>query len=64
MSDVNTEPWSEKQIEEWEHNQWLEAQDQRLEVQEMGDDIYKSKEDNEEMEDDPFEEEERRRWQK
>ena len=42
----------------------MEAQDQRLEVQEMGEDIYKSKKDNEEMEDDPFEEEKRRRWQK
>ena len=56
MSEENAEPWSEEHIEEWEHNRWLK-------IQEMGDDFYKDEEDVEEMEGDPFEEEERRRCQ-
>ena len=56
MNEENAESWSEEQIEEWEHDRWLK-------IQEMGDDFYKDEEDNEEMEVDPFEEEERVRWQ-
>ena len=60
MNEENKEPWSEEQIEEWEHDKWLE-------MQEMGGEIYKPdfkflKED--ETEDIPFEEEKRRKWQK
>ena len=53
MNEDSAEAWSEEQIEEWEHDRWLK-------IQEMGDDFYK---DNEEMEVDPFEEEEKVRWQ-
>ena len=53
MNEDSAEAWSEEQIEEWEHDRWLK-------IQEMGDDLYK---DDEEMEVDPFEEEEKVRWQ-
>ena len=53
MNEENAESWNEEQIEEWEHERWLK-------IQEMGDDFYK---DDEEMEVDPFEEEEKVRWQ-
>ena len=33
MNEENEEPWSEEQIEEWEHDKWLK-------MQEMGGEIY------------------------
>ena len=56
MSEENAEPWSDAQIEEWEHDIWLK-------IQEIGNDFYNDEEEDKEMEGDPFEEEERRRWQ-
>ena len=53
MNEEGAESWSEEQIEEWEHDRWLK-------IQEMGNDFYK---DDQDMEVDPFEEEERVRWQ-
>ena len=53
MSEENAESWNEEQIEEWEHDRWLM-------IQEMGNDFYK---DDQDVEVDPFEEEERVRWQ-
>ena len=53
MNEENAESWNEEQIEEWEHDRWLK-------IQEMGDDFYK---DDEEREVDPFEEEEKVKWQ-
>ena len=50
MSEENAESWDEDQIEAWEHDRWLM-------MQEMGNNFYK---DNEV---DPFEEEERVKWQ-
>ena len=60
MREENDEPWSDEQIEEWEHDRWLK-------IQEMGvtynPNFNKDEEDEEEMEGDLFEEEERRRLQ-
>ena len=53
MNEDSAEAWSEEQIEEWEHDRWMK-------IQEMGNDFYK---DDEDVEVDPFEEEERVRWQ-
>ena len=33
MNEENEDPWSEEQIEEWEHDKWLK-------MQEMGGEIY------------------------
>ena len=53
MNEDSAEAWSEEQIEEWEHDRWLK-------IQEMGNDFYK---DDEDVEVDPFVEEERVKWQ-
>ena len=55
MSEENDESWTEDQIEEWEHDRWLE-------MQEQGNDFYEDDQDQDE-EVDPFEEEERVKWQ-
>ena len=57
MSEVNTETWSDEQIEEWEHDRWWK-------IQEMGDAFYKDEKDDKEMEGDPFEEEDGRKKKK
>ena len=57
MSCGNAESWDEEQIETWEHNRWLL-------MQELGDDYYKlHSRDDQDSEEDPFEKEERGRWQ-
>ena len=53
MNEDSAESWSEEQIKKWEHDRWLK-------IQEMGNDFYK---DDEDKKVDPFEEEERVRWQ-
>ena len=57
MSWGNAESWNEEQIEAWEHDRWLL-------MQELGDDYYKlHNRDDQDSEVDPFEEEERVKWQ-
>ena len=57
MSWENAESWDEDQKEAWEHDRWLL-------MQELGDDYYKlHNRDDEDIEEDPFEEEERVKWQ-
>ena len=57
MSLENADSWDEDQIEAWEHDRWLL-------MQELGDDYYKlHNRDDEDIEEDPFEEEERVKWQ-
>ena len=57
ISEENAESWDEDQIEAWEHDRWLL-------MQELGDNFYKlHNRDNHDSEVDPFEEEERVKWQ-
>ena len=57
MSWGNADSRDEEQIEAWEHDRWLL-------MQELGDDYYKlQNRDDEDIEEDPFEEEERVKWQ-
>ena len=56
MSEEKAESWDSKQIEACEHDQWLL-------MQELGDDYYKIHRNDHDSEEDPFEEEERVRWQ-
>ena len=57
MSVENAESWDEDQIKAWEHDRWLL-------MQELGNDYYKlHNRDDHDSEVDPFEEEERVKWQ-
>ena len=57
MSGEKAESWDADQIEAWEHDRWLL-------MQELGEDYYKlHNRDDQESEEDPFEIEERMRWQ-
>ena len=57
MSGGKAESWDSEQLEAWEHDRWLL-------MQELGDNYYKlHSRDNQDSEKDPFEAEERVRWQ-
>ena len=60
MNGENEEPWSEAQIEEWEHDKWLEMQEMEGKIYDPGFNFLKM----EEMEDDPFKEEDGRKKKK
>ena len=56
MNEETDEPWSKEQIEAWQHDRWLLRQ-------ELGEDYMIHKETNHEYEEDPFEVEQRIKWQ-
>ena len=59
MNEENEGPWSEEQIEEWEHDKWLKMQEMRGEIYDPDFNFFKE----EEIENNPFKDEERRKWQ-